>query len=105
MYYCVGFVFFGDYADERTQAVRSKIPDLLDKMCNEAGGLEMLSIEDLDTVFRARALLQDPSAKDIASNLIKRCLRKDSSSMDPNLRLSISEAAQEYIDNGTIVAM
>ena len=105
LYYCVGFVFFGDYADERTQAVRSKIPDLLDKMCNEAGGLEMLSIEDLDTVFRARALLQDPSAKDIASNLIKRCLRKDSSSMDPNLRLSISEAAQEYIDNGTIVAM
>lgn len=105
LYYCVGFVFFVDDADERTQAVRSKIPDLLDRMCSDAGGLEKLSIEDLDTVFRARALLEDPSAKDIASDLIKRCLRKDSGSMDPNLRLSISEVAQEYIDSGTIFAM
>lgn len=104
LYYCVGFAFTTETGDERLKQIKAEIPKLLETMLKESGGTDRMSIEDLDTVFRAYALLGEPRAKEIATTLIQRCLRKDAS-LVTNLRMSIAEVAQEYIENGTIVAM
>lgn len=104
LYYCVGFAFCTDYGDKRLAAIKTEIPSLLATMLKESGGTGDMSIEDLDTVFRAYALLGDGRAKEIATTLIQRCLRRDAG-MVTSLRMSIAEVAQEYLDKGTIVAM
>lgn len=104
LYYCVGFAFCTDPADERLARIKIEIPTLLETMLKESGGTEQMTIEDLDTVFRAYALLGDTKAKEIATTLIQRCLRRDAS-LVTGLRMSIAEVAQEYLDKGTIVAM
>lgn len=104
LYYCVGFVFCTDGSDARLATIKNQIPSLLKTMLKESGGTEQMSIEDLDTVFRAYALLSDARAKEIATTLIQRCLRKEAGLIS-SLRMSIAEVAQEYLDKGTIVAM
>lgn len=104
LYYCVGFAFCTDSGDQRLATIKAEIPTLLATMLKESGGAEQMSIEDLDTVFRAYALLGDVRAKEIATTLIQRCLRRDAGIVT-SLRMSIAEVAQEYLDKGTIVAM
>jgi len=104
LYYCVGFVFYCSDDDVRVSRVSSEIPNLLDALLAESGGVDQLSIEDLDTVFRAYAFLKDERAKAVATILIQRCLRKDAALIS-SLRMSIAEVAQEFLDKGTIVAM
>lgn len=104
LYYCVGFAFSADPGDERLGKIKTEIPTLLEKMLQGSGGSDLMSIEDLDTVFRAYAWLNKPQAKELATTLIQRCLRRDTS-LVTTLRMSIAEVAQEYLDKGTIVAM
>lgn len=104
LYYCVGFAFTAATDDPRLDAIKTEIPTLLDKLIDGKGGIDQMSIEDLDTVFRAYAWLNDPKAKELATILIQRCLRRDAG-LVTSLRLSIAEVAQEYLDKGTIVAM
>jgi ppGpp synthetase/RelA/SpoT-type nucleotidyltranferase len=104
LYYCVGFAFSALATDKRREYIKKEIPSLLASMVEESGGTEQMSIEDLDTVFRAYAFLQEPVAKDIAATLIGRCLQPDANLSDA-LRLSIAEVAQRYITSGTIINM
>ncbi|MBC9072680.1 hypothetical protein IAI53_11955 [Thauera sp. CAU 1555] len=104
LYYCVGFAYCAPKDDVRLNEIRSKIPDLLDGMVTKGGGTDQMRIEDLDTVFKAYAFLEDPKAKEIARDLIQRCLRKDAN-LVTTLRISIAEVAQEYLDSGTIIAI
>lgn len=104
LYYCVGFAFTAAPDDQRIGAMEGEIPTLLEKLINGKGGIDQMSIEDLDTVFRAYAWLGDTRAKELATILIQRCLRRDAG-LVTTLRLSIAEVAQEYLDKGTIVAM
>lgn len=104
LYYCVGFAFCADQADPRLNETSTEIPKLLVDMLTGSGSIAEMSIEDLDTVFRAYAFLKEPKAKEIATTLIQRCLRRDVK-LVTNLRMSIAEVAQEYLDTGTIVAM
>lgn len=104
LYYCVGFAFTATNDDPRLDPIKPEIPALLEKLIDGKGGIDQMSIEDLDTVFRAYAWLNDPKAKELATILIQRCLRRDAGLVTA-LRLSIAEVAQEYLDNGTIIAM
>lgn len=104
LYYCVGFTVFAEQSDKRLEMTKAEIPRLVETMLKESGGIERLTIEDMDTVFRAYALLGDRKAKEIATTLIQRCLKRDTS-LGTNLRMSIAEAAQEYLETGTLVAM
>jgi ppGpp synthetase/RelA/SpoT-type nucleotidyltranferase len=104
LYYSVGFVFYADEEGARLAEVKEQVPRLLKEMLTECGGIDRLPIEDLDTVFRAYAILKDERAKGIAGTLIQRCLRREAGLVS-SLRMSIAEVAQEYLDKGTIVAM
>lgn len=104
LYYCIGFAFTAAPDDRRLDAIKAEIPTLLEKLINGMQGIDQMSIEDLDTVFRAYAWLGDSKAKELATILIQRCLRRDAGLVTA-LRLSIAEVAQEYLDKGTIVAM
>lgn len=104
LYYCVGFVFYCDGVDVRLAEVKEQVPSLLKQMLAECGGIDKLPIEDLDTVFKAYAVLEDEQAKGIAGTLIQRCLRREAGLVS-SLRISIAEVAQEYLDKGTIIAM
>ena len=84
--------------------IKSEIPSLLESMLSQCGDISKIAVEDLDTVFRAYALLKDEKAKEIAELLIQRCLRREAG-LVPTLRISIAEAAQEYLDTGMIIAM
>ena len=64
LYYCVGFSFCTDPTDIRLLKIKAEIPRFLEAMLKESGGIELMTIEDLDTVFSAYALLEDSKAKE-----------------------------------------
>lgn len=104
LYYSVGFVFNADTSDPRLVQIKSDLPAKVEAIQLKRGGKEKMPIEDLDTVFRASALLQAQNTKEIAMTLIQRCLRKDEN-LITSLRMSIAEVAQEYLDKNALIQM
>lgn len=103
LYFSAGFVFYSSPTDNRTSILISDTRELLRSYIESGISYEEIDLEMLDTVFRVHALLSEPSTKEIAELVVRRCLRSDTG-LTNDLVLNIGRVAQAYLDTGTIIA-
>lgn len=104
LYYALGYIFYAGQSAPGAKELSDGIPKYRAEMIRIAGSIDVLAIEDLDTLFRSAGLAGDSEAPELARLLIRRCLT-DRSDGSEALRLRLAETAQFYLDNGKILAL
>ncbi len=104
LYYCVSYVRCIAAKPDKRAELQSQLPKLLDSLVTESGGLDKLTIEELDTVFRTYAYVGNAQATQAATALRQRCLSKDAN-LDSKICFSLAAVAQEFLNSGTVPDM
>ena len=103
LYYSTGFIFYANHTHEALPAVKLMLKKYLKKFTSFFSEINTIPIEEMDTLFRAYALLEHKKAEETANILIKACLRSTRPPSRSNLK--IAQNAQYYIDNKKLLSM
>lgn len=104
LYYAVGFLFHAAPDDQHRDEVYDFTLEILPAFRAGFGDLSKVPLEELDTLFRTLALVQDHEAESIAALVRNRCL-SESGGMVASQRLEIARVAQHYLDNHKLVSV
>jgi ppGpp synthetase/RelA/SpoT-type nucleotidyltranferase len=104
LYYCVGFVSCAAAGNPELPVVTSMIPALLETFSAEAGDVNTMGVEDLDTIFHAHAHLEKPDSQHLAQTLIRRCL-EPTVNLTLELCMKMAQDAQTYLNTGKLPTM
>lgn len=97
LYYSTGFIFYANPQHKELPAVKTALNNYLETFVSFFEDIKSIPIEEMDTLFRAYALLGHEQAEQTAEMLIKSCLRSSRPASRANLK--IAQNAQHYIDN------
>ena len=67
-------------------------------MLTISGGLDKFAVEELDTFFKAKILLNSSDVSDLAKQLIARALTEKN--LNDQVKLSLATGATEFLNDG-----
>lgn len=98
LYYCIEFVRISSPDNPHVLEMKTNLTEYCQKMLTISGGLDKFAVEELDTYFKAKILLNSSDVSDLAKQLIARALTEKN--LNDQVKLSLATGATEFLNDG-----